>query len=400
MARKTNTTINGKEYFRITKTIGHKLNEAGKEVPVRKSFYGKSEKEAKAKYEVFMEQKKKGLSGSGKSFGVLLENWINAFFVNDETTARTTKQAYLTAWRNHLKDSDLAYQKIEDVTAETIQTFYNNLDCKPAAIKKLNNLLRRFYKHLANTGQAFDFTGALVVPNDKSKQAEKEKEIVTWTDDEIRLIFSSFSKADPRFRFRFLLFMAYYTGCRISELRGLKYSDIDMENRTVTIRRQVIDKKELTTGASASNRTFDVAPLKTDSSMRTIPLKDLVFEELARHRAWHNREMMKKGYRSEYIFTTDSGEFYDRQNIQHGLTRYYKRIGIQPYRTGKNNNPVYKSPHCFRHTFATNLVAAGVTIDEAAALLGHSDISMTSRYYINVNADRKRSAINKLPDVM
>lgn len=400
MARKTNTSINGKEYYRITKTIGHKLNAAGEEVPVRKSFYGKSKKEAEDKYDTFIEQRKKGLVTNSKSFGIELENWINAFFILDESLARTTKQSYLAAWRRYIKDSDLSYQNLNDVTAETIQTFYNNLDCKPAAVKKLNNLLRRFYRHLATTGKAFDFTASLVVPNDKSRQAEKEKEIVTWTSEEIRLIFSNFDKADPRFRFRFLLVMAYYTGCRISELRGLRYDDIDLKNKTVTIRRQVTDKKELTTGALNTTRTFDVAPLKTDSSLRTIPLKDIVIKELTQHRAWQNREMMKKGYRTEYIFTTDTGEFYDRRNIQNGLARYYKRIGIEPYKTGKSDAPVYKSPHCFRHTFATNLAAAGVPLDEAAALLGHSDISMTAKYYINVDADRKRSAINKLPDVM
>jgi len=54
MANKTNTTINGQKYFRITKTIGRKINENGVEVPVRKQFLGKNQKEALQKYEVFM----------------------------------------------------------------------------------------------------------------------------------------------------------------------------------------------------------------------------------------------------------------------------------------------------------------------------------------------------------
>ena len=44
MANKTNTTINGQKYFRITKTIGRKINENGVEVPVRKQFLGKNQK--------------------------------------------------------------------------------------------------------------------------------------------------------------------------------------------------------------------------------------------------------------------------------------------------------------------------------------------------------------------
>ena len=43
---KNKVTINGSELYKFTKTVGHKLNDAGKEVPVRKTFYGKTKKEA------------------------------------------------------------------------------------------------------------------------------------------------------------------------------------------------------------------------------------------------------------------------------------------------------------------------------------------------------------------
>ena len=44
MASKTNCTKNGKEYYRISKVVGHKINAAGNEVPVRKEFYGERQK--------------------------------------------------------------------------------------------------------------------------------------------------------------------------------------------------------------------------------------------------------------------------------------------------------------------------------------------------------------------
>ena len=45
MAKKTNFESNGKEYFRITKTIGHKADGT----PIRKQFYGTGKKEAEEK---------------------------------------------------------------------------------------------------------------------------------------------------------------------------------------------------------------------------------------------------------------------------------------------------------------------------------------------------------------
>ena len=41
-------------------------------------------------------------------------------------------------------------------------------------------------------------------------------------------------------------------------------------------------------------------------------------------------------------------------------------------------------------------VRAGVPIEETSKLMGHSDISVTAKYYINVNAERKRDAIEKI----
>lgn len=67
MASKTNCTKNGKEYYRISKVVGHKINAAGNEVPVRKEFYGESKKEAEEKYREYMAKKSQGLE-SNKRF--------------------------------------------------------------------------------------------------------------------------------------------------------------------------------------------------------------------------------------------------------------------------------------------------------------------------------------------
>ena len=56
----------------------------------------------------------------------------------------------------------------------------------------------------------------------------------------------------------------------------------------------------------------------------------------------------------------------------------------------------YKSIHIYRHTFPTCLVRAGVPIQIASTLLGHTDISMTSKYYVDVNFDDKSLAIEHL----
>ena len=57
-----------------------------------------------------------------------------------------------------------------------------------------------------------------------------------------------------------------------------------------------------------------------------------------------------------------------------------------------------KGWHAFRHTYGSDLAAAGVPIQEVCKLMGHSDISVTSKYYVNVTSDQKRKAANMLSE--
>ena len=56
MAKKTNTNVNGYDYYRTTKTIGHKANG----VPIKKQFYGSSKSEAEQKADDYIEKLKNG----------------------------------------------------------------------------------------------------------------------------------------------------------------------------------------------------------------------------------------------------------------------------------------------------------------------------------------------------
>jgi len=52
--------------------------------------------------------------------------------------------------------------------------------------------------------------------------------------------------------------------------------------------------------------------------------------------------------------------------------------------------------HTYRHTFGTNLFRSGVPIQTASVLLGHSDISVTQKYYVHVNQAEKELAVLNL----
>ena len=378
MAEKTNCVINGRSYYRLTKTIGKKLNKNGVEIPVRKSFYGKNKKDAEAKYQAFMDKKSQGIDSKRQYFGIVAENWIYEFFIHDTSISNSTKERYINAWEKYIKPLEFYTLPLEEVTASVIQKAYNSLNCPPSALQAAHKLMRKFYKYLEREGFSRDMTSSIILPKDRPPAAEG---IIVWSEEELNTIFNSFDKAQPGFRIAFLLILLYHTGCRISEALAVTYDDFTSAG--LTINKQVIYDRQIS--RDNISHKLAIGELKTRSSYRTIPLNTVVLSELEKHRVWQKADMMKNGYRTDFLFTTSSGGLYDRHNITHMCRRYYKRIGVPE-----------KKLHTYRHTFGTDLCKKGVALQTASALLGHGDINTTAKYYVAIEQEEKQRAVEML----
>lgn len=386
MAVKTNNKVNGKDYFLITKTVGKKINEKGLEVPIRKYFRGKSRKEAEDKYAEYLEKQAQGIESKKQYFGIVADNWLYEFLLNDNSLAVRTRELYFTTWNKYVKGSKIYHLPMENITASAVQGFYNSLDCPTSALQTIHKVMKRFYKYVEREGIGKNVTGSLVLPHKGEEYKAEDNEIIVWTDEEIKTILNSFDKAQNGFRLKFLIILAYNTGCRISELLAVKYSDFTAEG--LNINKQVIEYNEHKRNGE-KKKEFKTGKLKSKSSYRVIPLNADVLRELEKHKIWQKEDMLKNGYRTDFLFTTKTGELYDRHNIPHACKRYYNRIGVEN-----------KSFHTYRHTFGTNLCRKGITLQTAYKLMGHSDISITAKYYVNVLADEKQRAVDLLAGVI
>lgn len=377
MASKTNTQINGSDYYRIRRKVGMKQNKSGNWVADYRAFYGRSKKEAEEKYAKFMSQASKALD-SKKPIGQLIEGWIEQSFMVSGLSDGT-KSKYVASYMNNFKGKSIAGVPACEITAMHLQNFYNDLDCVPSALRSLNNILVKFFAYASRLGLCDDITKSVELPiKEKEKGFKKEiNEVEVWDDKELRDLIEQLEGH----RLKFLVVMAVNTGARISELLALEYKDI--VNGSVVINKQVTNVK------TSTNNGVRLSDTKTVNSRRVVPLNQFTLDELAKHKIGHREEMERCGYTTDKIFTTQTGNYYDRRSIGHALNRFYKSHDI----------PRHKF-HAFRHTFGTNLSRAGVPIEETAALMGHKSIDITAKYYININADRKRSAVEKLSAFM
>ena len=372
MASKTNCIINGKRYYKISRKVGMKKNKKGLWVDDRKTFYGSSKKEAEAKYREYMDHKAKSHSLENVTLGAAIDSWVTNFF-NNCSLADSTKMVYHNAYKNHFQNSDLCARHLQDVTAYDLQVFYNeNIDkVSLSSLRALEKFLRHFYKHveLTTAGICHDITRPVQIPKSAKPKCEI-KHIDTWSDNDLRKVIDSLQGTT----LRFLVVLAVNTGLRISEIRALEYSDID-ENGILTVNKQL---SEINYNGKSGLRISDT---KSACSNRTIPLPPEIMRELEDHKRLHRAEMKRNGYVTNVIFTSDTGHYYWKSMIYDALYKVYDRIGVE-------RHPF----HSFRETYLTNLRRAGVDLESASRLAGHSNVNVTAQYYIGVDDETKRKA--------
>lgn len=365
----------GKEYKykRIRRKVGQRyIDSTGEYIAVYKEFYGKTKKEALQKYEQYLEQ---NIFAKNRCLDDLVKQWIKEIFVPDSKYTERTKGRYIDAYNNNLAKDKIAGRCLQEITAPDLQAAYNRLKCAPTTVVSCHRLIRLFYRYIEHNGIHHDITETITLPAPKRAAGSN---IVVWSDSELDKIKSGIKGQ----RLELLLYMAMYTGARLSELRALKYSDI--RDNQVIINKQVVETPIIENGKT-KGYDLSVDYTKSKNSVRSIPIKDELIELLKAHKKRHLAEQEQNGYNTDFMFTTKSGGFLDKSDLKRALKRFYKRIGVD-----------YKSFHTYRHTFATQLAFKGVPIQTVSALLGHADISVTAQYYINVPDQAKQNAIDLL----
>lgn len=155
-----------------------------------------------------------------------------------------------------------------------------------------------------------------------------------------------------------MLEMLYATGMRVSELVGLKITQVQMD-----------------AGFSLINGKGD----KT----RLVPVGDVALDRLKEYFETARLSLLR-GKTSDFVFVTRRGGGMTRQAFWIRLKKWALSAGID----GK------VSPHMLRHSFATHMVRHGADLRAVQAMLGHADIS-TTEIYTHVDRDALREAVDE-----
>lgn len=367
MAKKTNCKINGKEYYRIRRTIGHKADGT----PIIKSFYGSGLKEAEDEAEKYMNKIKNGMSLDFENIIIdeLIYKWLFQIKLNE--LKPSSFQAYEGIYRNYIKDSDISGLKVYSTKSIHIQEYYNKLgkDKTFSQIKKLNKLLKQFFFYAEKEGYIIkNPCSNISIPNQNENKKQKSETLEYFNTSEIKLL----KKAFKGNKFYPLILTALGTGLRQGEMLALKWENVDLENNLIHVKESIKKVYVFDADGNKELQTITQTP-KSLTSIRTVDLPQKIA-----------KLFLNIPRKSEYVFSDENGLPYSAKT----LFGNWKKV------LHENNIP-YKKFHSLRHTYATMLLSNGVDLKTVQDLMGHSDITIT-QIYLHVLPKNKTNAVCKI----
>jgi len=219
--------------------------------------------------------------------------------------------------------------------------------CRASTQARLHSSLKRFFQFAMRSGRvSADPTARLDAP----KKPQRFPNTLSEADVEALLAQPDVGSV-LGLRDRAMIEVLYASGLRVSELVGLKLSQVSLDMGVVRV-------------------------MGKGSKERLVPLGEEALHWLPRYLKEARPELLNKGS-SEYVFVTARGGPMTRQAFWHLIKRHAAAAipGIA------------LSPHTLRHAFATHLLNHGADLRAVQMLLGHADIA-TTQIYTHVARER------------
>jgi len=208
---------------------------------------------------------------------------------------------------------------------------------------------------------------------------ESKEPVLFFQDKELgKVVLQLYKMRDEKNIFLKLgILIALFHGLRIGEVCGLKWDDIDFENKQFRIRRTASVEWN-----PIKNESFIyIRKPKTKTSNRTIPINDSIFEIL---------KLLKAKNYSGYLIRNSNNWNIPHMDIpctddvlRAKLYRILKRAGVDSRRF-----------HCLRHTFASHAIACGAGPKTVSVVLGHSSVDFTLNVYVHPSEEEKIKCMN------
>ncbi|XUZ26309.1 tyrosine-type recombinase/integrase [Streptomyces sp. RMIT01] len=354
----------------VTNTDGHR---------VRKFVYGSTYDEAAEKLGKLQEQERNGVPVPSRSWslGEWLAYWLE--HIVKPNREHNTYVKYESKVRLYLVPH-LGKKPLVRLTPAQLRSFMAELkrtEVPPAArfevLRVLRNALNRAVREELLTRNVAELV-------DMPKVTKKEAK--PWNAREA----ITFLRSARAHRLYAACVLVLVLGLRRSEVLGLRWQDIDFDQRQFTPLKQVQRVKGV---------GLVLKDLKTESSHAMLPLPEFCARALEERRELQDleRRIVGEGWSQEpgqdLIFSSERGGLIDPVGFSRSFNALVKRAGVRRI-----------TVRLARHTCGTLLAFLKVHPKVAQAILRHSQISMTMDVYTHVVGDGEREAVSMLAELL
>lgn len=331
--------------------------------------YGKTYKEAKEKV-----TKCKAAILAGQQVPQAMPRHQFAFYCDEWLRAskgrlkESTWVKYTTILNRHIKPK-LGECCTAAITSSLIEAFAQGLTEEGMSSKSVKDILVILGSILKYTAK--QVPGIVPVTEIVYPKTQK-KEVRVLSRDEQQLFVGYL--LDDMDTCRFGVLLALFTGIRIGELCALRWRNISLKERTISINATMQRLKQFDLSCEKKTHVVVGTP-KTNTSFRIIPMTDFT-AELCRK--------MRAGHPDDFVLTGTS-KYMEPRTLQYRMGKYTKECGLEGVHF-----------HTLRHTFATRCVEVGFEIKSLSEILGHSTTTVTLEKYVHASLELKRSNMTKL----
>lgn len=199
-------------------------------------------------------------------------------------------------------------------------------------------------------------------------------EMQVWTQKEVQRFL--ISVADERLYALWAVLLA--TGLRRGEALGLRWDDVDLDRRRLSIQRDVtvVDYEIVVSEPKPARGRRSVSIDPTTAAVLVGHRKRQLEDRLAWGPAWQD---------SGHVFTTEDGRVLHPQRVTQVFKRLASEAGLPPIRL-----------HGLRHTAATLALTAGIHPKVVSERLGHATVAITLDTYSHVGEGLQEEAASKV----
>ena len=310
-----------------------------------------------------------------KRFAVCCDEWLQ---LKRNSIRESTYVKYGTIIEKHIKPG-LGGCFTDTLSELLVEQFgYDLLHKEKLAPKTVRDILSLLRSILTYTERQFPS----MQPVSVTYPRENRKEMRVLSPEEQRR-FTEYLLQDMD-SCRFGMLLALLTGLRVGEICALRWSDISLSHRTISVRQTMQRLKDTEnventeSQESGENRKTKIliSASKSNTSVRVIPLNRELTELC---RKW--KPLNPKAY----VLTGEGKRYMEPRTLQYRMERYTKACGLEGVHF-----------HTLRHSFATRCVEAGFEMKSLSEILGHSSPRITLERYVHSSLELKRENMDRL----